>query len=275
LTCTRCGGVGFEIVVRDGRDFARACDCRQALDAAGLDALAACRLPPRYEHCSLATFEPGNASLRAALDKAMRYCGGYPFCGDDEGLGLLFTGNNGVGKTHLAVAVMRELVTTKGVRGAFWDFNALIREIKRSYDPETRTTEAEVLEPVIATDVLLLDDLGAWKMTDWMIDTLFHILNGRYMEKRVTLITTNFQDADRQTARSADHLVRKEFLVERIGPRIRSRLMEMCLVIALEGPDFREQRQSGKETAVSGRSRATVRQVAGPEPLRGSGEVDG
>jgi DNA replication protein DnaC len=253
LSCEKCGGIGFEIVARDGREFARACECRRAGDVAAADTVAACGVPPRYEHCSLATFEPGNASLRAALDKAMRYCTGYPFSGDDEGLGLLFTGTNGVGKTHLAVAVLRELVATKGVRGAFWDFNALIRQIKRSYDPETRTTEAEVLDPVIATDVVLLDDLGAWKVTDWMVDTLFYILNVRYMEKRVTLITTNYQDVDPKTARRADQNLPKEYLVERIGQRIRSRLMEMCLVIDVQGDDRRETQQSGKRVAVLGR----------------------
>ena len=90
-----------------------------------------------------------------------------------------------MGKTHLAVAVLRELVDRrKGARGQFWDFHELIREIKNSYDPETKTTELQVLEPVVETDVLLLDDLGAWKMTDWMNDTLFYILNSRYMAKR-------------------------------------------------------------------------------------------
>src|SRR5262249_51526939 len=143
-------------------------------------------------------------------------CSGYPFLGADEGLGLLFTGDNGVGKTHLAVAVLRELVTTKGVRGQFWDFHELLREIKNSYNPETLTTELQVLEPVVDTDVLLLDDLAAWKMTDWMNDTLFYILNSRYLAKRATVITTNYQDADREAALAADSLRRKEFLVERI-----------------------------------------------------------
>src|SRR6185369_11895426 len=102
---------------------------------------------------------------------------------------------------------------------------------RNSYDPETRTTELQVLAPVVEADVLVLDDLGAWKMTDWMNDTLFYILNSRYLAKRPTLITTNFQDVDRAAALAADHLGRKEFLVGRIGQRLRSRLMEMCLVI--------------------------------------------
>jgi DNA replication protein DnaC len=252
--CERCNGTGFEYVERDGREFARPCACRSAPPAAegeeGL--LRSCRIPPRYHHCSLATFEPGNASLRAALEKALAFCSGYPHLADDEGLGLLFTGDNGVGKTHLAVAVLRELVTVKGARGQYWDFHELLREIKSSYDPETKTTELQVLEPVVEADLLLLDDLGAWKMTDWMNDTLFYILNSRYMAKRSTLITTNYQDVDREQVLAADPLRRKEFLVERIGQRLRSRLMEMCLVVRLQGSDHRQARQAANEVAVRG-----------------------
>ncbi len=238
-TCARCSGTGFEIVSRDGREFAQACVCRRGA-AAGADPLLACRVPPRYEHCTLEAFEPGNPSLSAALEKALAFCSGYPHLGDDEGLGLLFCGDNGVGKTHLAVAVLRELVSAKQVRGQFWDFHELIREIKSSYDPETKTTELQVLEPVVEVDVLLLDDLGAWKMTDWMNDTLFYILNSRYMGKRPTLITTNYQDVTREEALAADSLRRREFLVERIGQRVRSRLMEMCATIKMNGPDRRQ-----------------------------------
>jgi DNA replication protein DnaC len=272
LICEHCRGVGFEIVETDGRQYARPCVCRRPATNGRDGALLACRLPPRYEHCSLSTFDPGNASLRGALEKAMRYCSGFPFSGDDEGLGLLLTGDNGVGKTHLAVAVLRELVANKGVRAEFWDFHELIRTIKNSYNPETRTTEEQVLEPVVSTDVLLLDDLGAWKMTDWMVDTLFYILNSRYLAKRVTLITTNFQDGDRQTAMGADSLTRKEFLVERIGQRLRSRLMEMCLVVRMEGGDFREARQSGKQHAVSGRSEPRPREEPAGGGRRGAPE---
>ena len=155
-----------------------------------------------------------------------------------------------MGKTHLAVAVLRELVTEKGARGQFWDFHELIRAIKSSFDRETKTTELQVLQPVVDTDVLLLDDLGAWKMTEWMNDTLFYILNSRYMAKRPTVITTNFQDVTREKALAADHLRRREFLVERIGQRLRSRLMEMCLVVQMQGSDHRQARQLANQVAV-------------------------
>lgn len=250
LPCERCGGTGFEIVSRDGREYAQACACRASSSPGGGDPGSSCRIPPRYEHCTLGSFEPGSPSLAAALEKAMAYCSGYPHLGDDEGLGLLFCGDNGVGKTHLAVGVLRELVETKGARGQFWDFHGLIREIKSSYDPETKTTELQVLEPVVEADVLLLDDLGAWKMTDWMNDTLFYVLNSRYMAKRPTLITTNYQDVTREEALAADPMRRREFLVERIGQRLRSRLMEMCLVVRLQGGDHRQARQQANQVAL-------------------------
>lgn len=252
--CETCHGTGFAIVTRDdGREYAERCSCSRSAQGGGAaDALSGSRIPPRYEHCSLASFEPGSASLAAALERAMAFCSGYPHLANDEGLGLLLSGDNGVGKTHLAVGVLRELVETKGARGQFWDFHELIREIKSSYDPETKTTELQVLEPVVETDVLLLDDLGAWKMTDWMNDTLFYILNSRYMAKRATLITTNYQDVTREEALAADPLRRREFLVERIGQRLRSRLMEMCLVVRMQGSDHRQAKQEANRVAVGG-----------------------
>jgi DNA replication protein DnaC len=249
--CERCSGTGFEIVSRDGREYAQACACRRPAEARSDDTLlAACRIPPRYEHCDLESFVPGTPSQRSAREKAARYCDGYPFLGPDEGLGLLFTGGNGVGKTHLAVAVLRELARGKGARGQFWDFHELIREIRNSYNDETKTTELQVLEPVVEADILVLDDLGAWKMTDWMNDTLFYVLNSRYTARRATLVTTNYQDADLDKIRAADPLERREFLVERIGQRLRSRLMEMCLVVPMSGPDWRRVRQDGHTKVV-------------------------
>jgi DNA replication protein DnaC len=252
MACTECGGTGFRIVEKDGNSFAQPCSCRTVVPKAGDELFSLCRVPRRYDHCSLASFEAGNTSLRSALQKAMSFCTGYPHLGTDEGLGLLFTGDNGVGKTHLAVAVLRELVLAKGATGQFWDFHELIREIRHSYDPETKATELQVLEPVVEADFLVLDDLGAWKMTDWMNDTLFYILNSRYIAKRATVITTNYQDADKDQVLAADSLRRKEFLVERIGQRLRSRLMEMCLVVKMQGPDHRLARQESNKVALRG-----------------------
>jgi DNA replication protein DnaC len=255
-------------VSRDGREFALPCACRRGdEDASGDALLAACRIPPRYEHCTLGNFDPVSPLHRAALEKTLYFASRYPNL-EAEGLGLLFTGGNGVGKTHLAVAALRELVITKRVHGQFWDFQEIMREIKRSFDPETKTTETQVLDPVVDADVLLLDDLGAWKITDWMNDTLFYILNSRYLARRPTLITTNFQDVTAREASDADHLVRKEYLVDRIGQRLRSRLTEMCLKVALEGEDFRERHQLANRNAVFGTSAHSPDPAPPPPPPR-------
>jgi len=253
--CERCRGTGFEIASvpgPDGKDVevAHRCTCQQV---AGPDASErrreALRIPPRYEHCTFATFEIGEGSTRFtrdALAMVLRYCSAYTQRGavnaNDKGLGLLFTGGNGTGKTHLAVAVLRELAETHGVRGQFWDYHELMREIRNSYNPATAITEYELLEPVIELEVLLLDDLGAWKMTDWMNDTLFYILNRRYLARRPTLITTNYPDREvsARELMDADSTVRREYLVDRIGYRLRSRLLEACTVVKLDGPDRRQ-----------------------------------
>jgi len=267
--CEKCRGTGFEIVERDGREFAQPCSCRRPAAGARADFATACRIPPRYEECSFANFEALQPPLRNALERCMLYCNDYPHLGSThEGLGLLLTGANGIGKTHLAVAVLRELWTRKGARGQFWDFHELTREIRDSYNPETKATELQVLEPVIRADVLLLDDLGAWKMTDWINDTLFHIMNSRYMAKRATLITTNFEDAARAAAVKAesDYFERKrkgeaaappqrEFLLERTGLAVRSRLMEMCVLIKMSGNDYREGRQASNQAQTGGTAR--------------------
>jgi len=97
-------------------------------------------------------------------------------------------------------------------------------------------------------------------MTDWMNDTLFYILNSRYMAQRASIITTNFQDVDAKTASSRENdFRRKEYLVDRIGLRLRSRLMEMCVVIPMQGPDHRQQAQHGKSALLGGSERASRR----------------
>jgi DNA replication protein DnaC len=235
--------MGMRVIRRsDGSQVAEPCDCRQELRVTAL--LGRARIPRRYEHCSFdsyeATFPGADATLAAAHLMARRFVDGYP--ATTEGHGLLLTGSIGVGKTHLAVGILQSLIVEKGVRGLFCDYRELLKEIQHSYNPQVLTTELEILRPVFEAEVLILDELGASKPTEWVWDTVAHILNTRYNDKRTTIITTNYADQPPGSASVSgpQRAMREESLGDRIGERMRSRLAEMCVVIEMRGADFRQ-----------------------------------
>jgi DNA replication protein DnaC len=224
----------------------RRCECSRNSRSERL--LQQARIPARYEHCELSNFHteiegPGRALSSARL-AAGRFVEDYPV----ESTGLLLVGPIGVGKTHLAVGILKELILSKGVPSLFYDYRELLKEIQNSYNPTVSATEMSILRPVFETEVLVLDELGAVKPTEWVWDTVSHILNTRYNDKRTTIITTNFADLPAAgvapvrdlTARAA----REETLGDRIGERMRSRLQEMCRRIEMQGEDFRQRVRS-------------------------------
>jgi DNA replication protein DnaC len=170
---------------------------------------------------------------------------------DTAGRGLLFVGTVGLGKTHLAVGVLRRLVRERGVKGLFCDYRELLKSIQNSYNPRVHTTELELLKPVFAAEVLVLDDLGAQKPNEWVWDTVALILNTRYNDKQTTIITTNYADlpagagfkVDKDGKKSASS---EDTLGDRIGDRMRSRLAEMCIRIEMAGEDLRQSTERAK-----------------------------
>ena len=126
---------------------------------------------------------------------------------------------------------MRELIEKKGVPCLFYEFGSLLKEIQNSYNPVSQTSELAVLAPVIEAEVLVLDELGATKPTDWVRDTMMQIINTRYNDKRLTIFTTNYAD---ERGRPSE-----ETLEDRIGTRLRSRLYEMCRTVLIDGEDWR------------------------------------
>jgi DNA replication protein DnaC len=191
------------------------------------------RIPARY-------FPGATRSLPNALFQANRFVEEYPV----ETTGLMLLGPIGVGKTHLAVGILRELVVQKNASCLFYDYRELLKEIQNSYNPSVQTTELEILGPVFETEVLVLDELGAVKPTEWVWDTVSHILNTRYNDKRTTIITSNFADLPPGGASEGRSLAaraaRDETLGDRIGERMRSRLHEMCRKVEMDGSDFRQ-----------------------------------
>jgi DNA replication protein DnaC len=145
--------------------------------------------------------------------------------------GFLFMGSVGVGKTHLAAAILRGLID-KQVACLFYEFGALLKEIQQSYKPISQASELSVVEPVYEAEVLVLDELGASKPTEWVLDTVRQIIRTRYNDRKLTLFTTNYLDTGRGPT--------DETLEDRVGARIRSRLYEMCRTVVIEGEDYRQ-----------------------------------
>ena len=241
--CSICGGVGLVRVVNAaGNWVSRPCECQEAEREARR--LAAAQIPARYRDCTLDTFDPSypkaDASLGRALRTARTFAETYPV--DTAGRGLLFVGAAGLGKTHLAVGILQRLVRERGVKGLFCDYRELLKSIQNSYNPEVKTTELELLKPVFAAEVLVLDDLGAQKPNEWVWDTVALILNTRYNDKQSTIITTNYDDLPAGAAglNEAQRAAREQTLGDRIGDRMRSRLAEMCVRVEMRGDDFRQ-----------------------------------
>ena len=241
--CEECGGAGMVLGVNTaGVRVARVCVCQQA--ARSGHRVAAARIPKRYEHCTLDSYETGfrgaDASMRQAHLTARRFVESYPV--ETDGKGLLITGNIGVGKTHLAVGLLLALIAEKGVHALFYDYRELLKQIQHSYNAQVNSTELDVLRPVFEAEVLVLDELGAQKPTDWVWDTVALILNTRYNDKRTTIITTNYPDLPPAGSglSATQRATREETLGDRIGERMRSRLAEMCVRVEMTGADFRQ-----------------------------------
>jgi DNA replication protein DnaC len=224
VVCSLCFGTGMEVVAGKG---ARRCHCRTHDVQAKL--LKAAYIPRRYNECSLSNYQQAsnNGSQLRAFNYAYRLVREYP----SIDRGLLLMGPCGVGKTHLAVAVLRGLIE-KGIACLFCEFGTLLKEIQNSYNPVSQTSELKVLAPIFDTEVLVLDELGASKPTDWVRDTMMQIINTRYNDKKLTIFTTNYLDGRRTE--------RDETLEDRIGVRLRSRLFEMCKTVQIEGDDYRK-----------------------------------
>jgi DNA replication protein DnaC len=245
--CPKCGGSGWVILEQEGVSGAERCDCALIGRAGRIEDRAG--IPLLYRNVSLEVenfiIPSDNPAARTGLGNVLlqvkNFVREFPTA---DRPGLLIIGDAGTGKTHLAAAALRALIA-RGHDGIFFDYQQLLDKIRSGYDAASGSSDREAYRSALDTEILLLDDLGAHRVTEWVEDTVTSIITHRCNNRKPLIATTNLPDNELiEDYKAGITVVRKKTLAEVLGARTRSRLHEMCRIVRMPAvEDFRMRRR--------------------------------
>lgn len=225
-----CDGYGW---IAGPENVARACECRNQRRGNSRTRGVASVIPPRYRGVSLdrppLSDMARNLETKIVVNAVRTYTDSL---GDNiaAGRGLWLMGDTGTGKTTLAMLVSK-LAIEADHSVAIYSLPKLLARIRRTYEGAAgEDSYTEFFDRLASVDLLHLDDLGAEKSSEWVLEQLYSVLNQRYEDQRSVVVTTNLS---------------QEHLEEQLGSRIVSRLSEMCDLLPLFGPDHRIEHGAG------------------------------
>ncbi|RLJ71364.1 DNA replication protein DnaC [Hydrogenivirga caldilitoris] len=229
--CSICGGTGF---VKE-KGGVKPCECRFS----GEDINRVLGIPKRFWGAELENYEYETPSENEAYKEAYIFASSF---NPEEGYGLTLIGPPGVGKTHLAVGVLKKIYREKGIKGAFFDTKDLIYKLKSLMD-EGKTNRA--IKVILNKPLIVLDDLGSERLSEWQRELISYIISYRYNNLKSTIITTNFSLSGEEKKNkkvkkgSEDEDSPKALMSERLGHSAVSRIYEMTRVVYIQGRDRR------------------------------------